>query len=373
MGLTGNLSTMSLAEILQWLSIGAKTGTLMVDGGGIKKEVYFHGGRISSASSNDPREMIGQFLISSNKLTERQLQVALEMQSRDNTMLGHILLQQNILSKDELSDVLRFVSEEIIYDLFLWEEGKFEFVDNHMPGREIIPFEMDVTHIILEGVRRADEWKRIREAFPSGETRLRLVLEKLIESLPLHTNEERLLRLVDGERSLDQITQEIRASRFDVCKGLLDLYDAGMLEVGDFCDWTLSKATAKKEDPLKSLFETTAILIKKGNLQEAERSLDRLQKSAPQNPEIHSLKEQFQEKKLETTAKAMVKLDGVPQLAMAVDAITKLPLSPEEGFVVSRINGIWDVQSIMKIAPFDEAVSLKIFKKFLDEGIVRFK
>ncbi|MCB1050091.1 MAG: DUF4388 domain-containing protein [Acidobacteria bacterium] len=373
MGLSGNLSTMSLAEILQWLSIGAKTGTLMVDGHGIKKEVYFHGGKISSASSSDPRELIGQFLISSNKLTERQLQVALDMQSRDNVMLGNILLQQNILSKDELADVLRFVSEEIIYDLFLWEEGKFEFFDNHMPTREIIPFEMDVTHIILEGVRRADEWKRIRDAFPTGETRLRLQVDKMIESLPLHPNEERLLRLVDGIRSLDQITSEIRASRFDVCKGLLDLLEAGMIEVGDYQEFTFKTQTKPKEDPLKSLMETTSILIKGGKLDEAERTLERLSRSSPNATQVQELKEQFLEKKLETTAKEMVKLNAVPVLSMSVDAITRLPLSPEEGFVVSRVNGIWDVQSIMKIAPFDENVSLKIFKKFLDEGVIKLK
>ena len=117
MGLSGNLSTMSLAEILQWLSIGAKTGTLMVDGHGIKKEVYFHGGKISSASSSDPRELIGQFLISSNKLTERQLQVALDMQSRDNVMLGNILLQLPAAAESRSYVVMEEVKEDMLLTL----------------------------------------------------------------------------------------------------------------------------------------------------------------------------------------------------------------------------------------------------------------
>ncbi|MCB1043354.1 MAG: DUF4388 domain-containing protein [Acidobacteria bacterium] len=373
MGLAGNLSTMSLAEIFQWLAIGSKTGTLLVEGTGITKRVFFESGAIASANSSDPKELMGQFLISSNKLTDRQLRVALEMQSRDQTMLGDILLKQNILTKDELLDILRTASEEVIYDLFVWTEGDFEFHDGKMPDREIVNFNLDVTHIILEGVRRADEWGRIREVFPDGATIVRPCVDNIVDKLPLSRNDERLLRLVDGERMIESIAMDVRLTRFDVFKGLLDLFEAELIEVGSYEELTFHTGNGAKQDPIAAMLTTTKNLIDRGQTEQAEEMLSRLTKMAPQNPQTKNLEDALREKQFETTAKAMIRLEAVPELSMSVDAITRLPLSPEEGFVVSRVNGIWDVQSIIKIAPFDETVSLKIFKKFLDDGVVRFK
>ena len=40
---------MQLSELLQWLSLGQKTGTLLIEGHGVEKRVYFQNGRINSA------------------------------------------------------------------------------------------------------------------------------------------------------------------------------------------------------------------------------------------------------------------------------------------------------------------------------------
>lgn len=373
MGLSGNLSTMSLAEIFQWLSIGSKTGTLQIEGTGVTKKVFFKSGTIASASSSDPKELMGQFLISSNKLTERQLRVALEMQSRDQMMLGDILLKQNILTKDELLDILRTASEEVIFDLFVWTEGDFEFHDGRLPEREVVNFNLDITHIILEGVRRADEWARIREVFTDGSVVARVNVTNIVNSLPLNREQERLLRWVNGVRMIESIALDVRATRFDVFKGLLDLYEEELIEVGSWEELTIQTGDGTKQDPMVAMLTTTKNLIERGQIDQAEEMIGRMNKMAPNSSQSKQLEEALLEKRLETTAKQMIRLDSVPELSMSVDDITRLPLSPEEGFVVSRVNGIWDVQSIIKIAPFDETLSLKIFKKFMDDGVVKFK
>lgn len=374
MGLSGNLSTMSLAEILQWLSIGQKTGTLQILGADITKKVFFREGKVASSSSSDPKELVGQFLISSNKLTERQLKVALEMQVRDQSKLGTVLLQQNILTKDELMDILRQATEEVIYDLFLWEAGEFEFLDGALPEDIPLSFGMDVTHLILEGVRRSDEWGRIKSVFPDGSTVLRPNVEQILQNMPLHANEERLLRLLDGERTLDALALEVRATKFNLCKGLLDLYEANLIEVGDFKAHLIpSSGTRGEVDPIERLVQSIEGAIRRGQLDQADSMLVKLRKAVPDHPQLKPLDDACKERRLETTAKQMIKIDRIPVLSMSVDAITRLPLSPEEGFIVSRVNGIWDVKSIMKIAPFGETVALRIFKKFLDDGVIKFK
>ena len=62
MSLSGNLRTMSLPDILQWMASGLKTGTLYLQRRSIQKRIVFRDGRIFSSTSNDPRESLGQIL-----------------------------------------------------------------------------------------------------------------------------------------------------------------------------------------------------------------------------------------------------------------------------------------------------------------------
>ena len=45
-------------------------------------------------------------------------------------------------------------------------------------------------------------------------------------------------------------------------------------------------------------------------------------------------------------------------------------IGSQEGFMLSRINGEWDVASILSICPFREADSLRMIAKLLDKGII---
>ena len=56
-----------------------------------------------------------------------------------------------------------------------------------------------------------------------------------------------------------------------------------------------------------------------------------------------------------------------------MQSLTQRPFSPHEGFVLSRINGQWDVKSIMKISPIKELDVLMIFHKFLKDGVIHLK
>jgi hypothetical protein len=54
------------------------------------------------------------------------------------------------------------------------------------------------------------------------------------------------------------------------------------------------------------------------------------------------------------------------------DSLTEQQLGPQEAFLLSRINGEWDVSSILSICPFREVDSLRMIKSLLDRGIINF-
>jgi hypothetical protein len=62
----------------------------------------------------------------------------------------------------------------------------------------------------------------------------------------------------------------------------------------------------------------------------------------------------------------------VPKVLDQPSGFGQQQLGPQEGFVLSRINGEWDIQSVLSICPFREADSLRMIKRLLDNGIIGF-
>src|SRR6266511_2234957 len=159
---------MQLSELLQWLALNQKTGTLVLKGRGTQKRLFFESGRINFTSSSDQREYLGQFLVTHTETTESELKKAMEVQEESKILLGRILLMINAISETDLLRLMRRKAEESIYDVFLWDDGTFEFVDGEQPDLKMVPLSLDLTGIVLEGLHRFDEWKRIREFVPDA-------------------------------------------------------------------------------------------------------------------------------------------------------------------------------------------------------------
>ena len=70
----GNLSTMSLPDLLQWAALTQKTGVLEIERNRICRGIEFRKGFIGACSSDDPSNRIGQVLLSRGKITEQMLQ-----------------------------------------------------------------------------------------------------------------------------------------------------------------------------------------------------------------------------------------------------------------------------------------------------------
>src|SRR5689334_22855532 len=183
MALSGNLKTMLPGDLLQWLSLGQKTGTLVVSNSRVEKKIFFRNGRVISSASNDPREYLGQFLMSHGYLTEPELTKGMEVQRQSGILLGKILVMINVITEEDLQRLMRRKAEEEIYDVFLWNEGQFEFREDEVPQNEMIPLQIDVTGIIMEGTRRIDEWSRIRQVIPDDKAVP--VLQKAIDDAAL--------------------------------------------------------------------------------------------------------------------------------------------------------------------------------------------
>src|SRR5512136_2957291 len=174
MSLSGNLKTMDLAELLQWVTLGRKSGSLAFIRNKVKNYIYFRSGRIISSRSTEPTKQLGHILPFRGTINEAHRKRALEIQQQTRQILGRVMVQEGFVTQEEIEKALLDRTQEVIYDLFLWEDGFFHFTADGFDLEELILINIDINALIFEGVRRKDEWGRIREVFPSNETVLAL-------------------------------------------------------------------------------------------------------------------------------------------------------------------------------------------------------
>ena len=67
---------------------------------------------------------------------------------------------------------------------------------------------------------------------------------------------------------------------------------------------------------------------------------------------------------------ASVPLAKVPVLRVDYATLTQETFDPQEGFVLSRVNGQWDVKSILKLCPMAEQDALLIFARLLEREVI---
>ena len=226
MGLAGNLGTMALPDILQWVSQNKKTGTLTVESGVLQKRVLFRKGGIISSSSNDPREALGQFLLRARLASEQQIFDGLLQQEKERRLFGEILIDEGVLTEEQLHKALADKMRETVYDLFLWAQGEFAFEEQE-ELKAFFRVEMDLESMVLEGVRRVDEWARIRQVFPTENTTFAVKVRPPDASVSVAAT----LDLAEQGRTLREIALELRSSEFEAAEPLFKLYESGAIAV----------------------------------------------------------------------------------------------------------------------------------------------
>ncbi len=366
MSLAGNLRTMELPDVLQWVSSGRKTGTLYLERRSIQKRIYFQDGGIYTSWSNDPRESMGQFLIRERLVSEEQLFKALLRAEEERRMLGLVLLADGAVSEEDIRRTLQIKAQESIYDLFLWAEGKFEFKDGETAASDLIPIELEVTHAIMEGIRRVDEWGRIRAVFPSMD--VSFTLDRAVPDDVTDPTERRLLELASGGLSLAAMALELRRSEFETADMAMSLHGRGLLKVAQ-----APAAAGVDHDPIGTIQALLAEGYKRLSekryelaLEAYERvlTLDRLNQNAKKGL-VAAIEARDRERSVKR-----VPLDKVPRLTMDMASLTRQNFDPQEGFVLSRVNGMWDVGSILKLCPLNESDVLLIFARLLERKVI---
>lgn len=147
----GDISVMPLSDLLQWIELTKKTGTISITSHGIEKKIYIEEGKILYISSNKEGERLGEFLHNGSLLEMSKIKTALLQSQTLKIPFTKRLIELNYFTEDELKKIMKKFAKEILIDAINWKEGYFEFIEGMIPDYVFKgPIKLNTTEILLE-------------------------------------------------------------------------------------------------------------------------------------------------------------------------------------------------------------------------------
>jgi antitoxin component HigA of HigAB toxin-antitoxin module len=231
--LQGDLSRVHLPDVLSFVSMIRRSGKLVLRSSAMERTLVWKDGDIVFATSNSPEDSLGLFLLRNGKISQQQYD---ESKRRVTAQVRHgkLLVQMGAISPKDLWWGVKNQALDIIYQLFHWQSGTFEFVETMEEiSSEKIVLSLHTSSVIMEGIRRLDESARIREKVPN----LDVVFMKIpgvtpdFDALEMSDSEVAVYNDIDGMRSVRHlIAQANDLTEFDVTRILFQLVSARLIE-----------------------------------------------------------------------------------------------------------------------------------------------
>lgn len=230
---TGRLRDQRLPKILTHLQRQKKTGVLVVRRNDQNRSIFIKDGDIIFATSKYRDDWLGEVLLKVGKITLSQYEKASEVTRNTQKRLGTVLVEHGVLTAKDLFWAVTLQVKEIILSLFTWLDGEYRFEEGPLPAQEIITLKMSTANLILDGIRRINDFFRLRSELPPLETVPRITTDPLVlfQDIQLTEAERKLLMQVDGRRTIAEHFAASELPAFEVLKLLTFFLSIGLVEI----------------------------------------------------------------------------------------------------------------------------------------------
>jgi hypothetical protein len=208
------------AMLLARMFAQGATGRIAFRRDEVETIVHFDHGRPVFASSNEPRDRMGELLLREGKITASQYERCQTVVAESGRRMGEILVDFGYLKRRELLPAVRRHVEDLVYSLFGWERGTYTITMDAEPCAERIRLSRHPAALILEGVRRKFDRSSLERLIgpPSTvvEVRDRERLGGVVHMGDLAPEERAALATFDGQADLAQVARTAGVDITDV-------------------------------------------------------------------------------------------------------------------------------------------------------------
>ncbi|HJZ85702.1 MAG TPA: DUF4388 domain-containing protein [Polyangia bacterium] len=366
--LRGAFLTMPLPDLLQWLSDARKSGLLTVAMEFEERSLRLADGRIVALGADDALQRdLGRVLLARGLIDERTLGWALDVRTRSSRPLAELLAAEGLLAKTALSEAVMAHAREVTLTLFLWRQGTFAFSEGEPPwGAElrgpelVLPDPLETRALLMEGMRRVDEWQRITAVFPSEYTQVYALDDD--RYIPVLSK----LREIGEPVALGELALLCPQSRYELYEQLYQAQQKGLLAI----DAGVAQAEPPAaRAPVDLLLDAARTLLGERQFDEANALLRAAEHLDPYRAETRELLRRSYDAELADLYQRFPPYK-VPAPMGPRERAREARLGPRERFLLTRISGHTDVAQLAVMTPLGELHTLKILERLDRLGLI---
>jgi hypothetical protein len=226
----GDLGSVSLPDILEFLRMTRKTGVLTLKNKGCRKTLYVKDGNVIFASSSLTEDRLGDLLLASARISKEDYTQSVSMLGSKKRQ-GKILVEIGAITPKQLWEGVQDQIRHIVFSLYNWDGGSFLFSEKNLPRKENITADVSIAELIIEGIRRIKEPEVILSKFLSRDVILSRVDFGPKEKTRLQPFEKHVFDLIDAQRSIEDICRDSEIGEIETLKVLYLLLSIGHIKV----------------------------------------------------------------------------------------------------------------------------------------------
>ena len=161
------------------------------------------------------------------------------------------------------------------------------------------------------------------------------------------------------------------SSEYHVCSILIEQAESGSIKVvrpRGAGQGEVPHVDATNVDALLARAET---LLADGDFTLALRHLRAAKSLEPDNRTVQEAIDSTEQSVRSELKMAGIELTAVPRVSEDIEDFSALDISPDQGFILSRINGSMDIQTILKISPMPQLDALLTFWRLSQAGHIQ--
>jgi hypothetical protein len=373
---------MPVHELIDWMAKKNATGILTFKRAGVAKTMTIESGKVINAASTDAREYLGQFLINFGVVSEDQLQKAFETQLETKVLLGRILVMTGLAKEEQIHRILELKIRESFLDVFLWDQGNFNFQDGIVPDEpSVVPVSVGLGSLCKEGITRKQYYEEIRTVIPSNTCRFLCNQKSIPGDLDPRSANAVILQLAGKNFSAADIILRFHSLDFPILKNLFEMTKRGWLAVTEptpstDIDIDVEEITEVDADADASQSDPDGYLMSAQNsmqsrdFDQAIATLKRGLVDHPYDPDLCEALEIAESGLVDALRNDMLSDRCVPYLLRDDLLAISSKWTPAQRYILSRIDGQRNLRSIIMVSPLKEVEALKTFRVLIKAGYV---
>jgi hypothetical protein len=254
MPVEGDLQSINFSTVLQLVTQERLTGVLKINKKSDIVDIGFADGQITGAffERGNKVERLEAYLVRSGIVGKHVYQMVEDIHNETKRPVMNILLEDKYLTKEEVVRIIEFKIQEVIDEVFMWEQGAFNFEQGSVIyPKSMIKVRRNTEGIVMESARRMDEWPKIKDTIPSEDIVYKKVERPELKLTP-GENESRILSLLDGHRSVADLVEISGFGKFQTYSCLYRLFTTGQIEIS-YAKPTITTPKPQRQISLKFL------------------------------------------------------------------------------------------------------------------------